>query len=71
MEDKSSNQEPEQPTARSAVKVGIAFGAGVAKGWAHIGVIKRLDEAGIVPDVIAGASIGAPRWRLLRSRKDR
>lgn len=41
------------------VKLGIAFGAGAAKGWAHIGVIKRLDEAGIVPDVITGASIGA------------
>lgn len=41
------------------VKVGIAFGAGAAKGWAHIGVIKRLEQAGIVPDVIAGASIGA------------
>ena len=43
----------------SSVKVGIAFGAGVAKGWAHLGVIMRLDEAGIVPDVVAGASIGA------------
>lgn len=42
-----------------APKVGIAFGAGAAKGWAHIGVIKRLEQAGIVPDVIAGASIGA------------
>lgn len=48
------------PDPRGApIKLGIAFGAGAAKGWAHIGVIKRLEEAGIVPDVIAGASIGA------------
>lgn len=58
MGDQSSNNT--QTADRSPpVKVGIAFGAGVAKGWSHIGVIKRLDEAGIVPDVIAGASIGA------------
>ena len=58
MEDTSS---PQPPAVREppAANLGIAFGAGAAKGWAHIGVIKRLDEAGIVPDVIAGASIGA------------
>ena len=58
MEDISSAQPP-AATEQPAAKLGIAFGAGAAKGWAHIGVIKRLDEAGIVPDVIAGASIGA------------
>ncbi len=42
-----------------AAKLGIALGAGVAKGWAHIGVIQRLEEAGIVADVTAGTSIGA------------
>lgn len=40
-------------------RLGIAFGSGAARGWAHIGVIQRLAEAGIVPDVIAGTSIGA------------
>ena len=58
MGDKSSNHTQTADPSPPA-KVGIAFGAGVAKGWSHIGVIKRLDEAGIVPDVIAGASIGA------------
>lgn len=40
-------------------KIGLALGGGAARGWAHIGVIKALAEAGIVPDIIAGTSIGA------------
>jgi NTE family protein len=41
------------------VKIGLALGGGAAKGWSHIGVVRVLEEAGIVPDVIAGCSIGA------------
>ena len=40
-------------------KIGLALGAGSARGWAHLGVIKALKEAGIEPDIIAGTSIGA------------
>jgi len=40
-------------------KIGLALGSGAARGWAHIGVIKVLRHAGIEPDVITGASIGA------------
>lgn len=40
-------------------KIGLALGSGSARGWAHIGVLKALDEAGIVPDVICGSSVGA------------
>jgi len=40
-------------------KVGLALGGGSARGWAHIGVLRALNEAGIRPDVIAGTSIGA------------
>jgi len=39
--------------------LGIALGGGVARGWAHIGAIRALIEAGIRPDIIAGTSIGA------------
>ena len=39
--------------------IGIALGGGAARGWAHIGVLRALDEAGIRPQVIAGTSIGA------------
>lgn len=38
---------------------GLALGSGSARGWAHIGVIRALAEAGIRVDCIAGASIGA------------
>ena len=41
------------------VKVGLALGSGAAKGWAHIGVIKALERAGIEIDVVAGCSVGA------------
>ncbi len=44
---------------RPRAKVGLALGSGVARGWAGIGVMRKLMEAGIEPDVIAGTSIGA------------
>ena len=40
-------------------KIGLALGSGAARGWAHIGVIEALEEAGIRPDVVCGSSIGA------------
>ena len=40
-------------------RIGLALGGGAARGWAHIGVLEVLAENGIVPDVIAGTSIGA------------
>ncbi len=46
-------------TARFRPKVGLILGSGSARGWAHIGVIKTLQEAGIRPDIICGTSIGA------------
>lgn len=44
---------PEKP------KIGIAFGSGGARGWAHIGVIRALKECGIQPTCLSGSSIGA------------
>ena len=41
------------------LRIGLALGSGSARGWAHIGVIDALTEAGIVPDVICGSSMGA------------
>ncbi len=43
----------------AGLKIGLALGGGVARGWAHIGVIKALCAAGLKPDIIAGTSIGA------------
>ena len=39
--------------------VGIVLGAGAARGWAHIGVLRALADAGIQPQVVCGTSIGA------------
>jgi len=39
--------------------VGVAFGAGGAKGWAHVGALRSLERAGYVVDAVAGSSIGA------------
>jgi len=41
------------------MKIGIALGGGGAKGFAHIGVLTALSQAGIEPDVVAGTSMGA------------
>jgi len=41
------------------LKTGIALGGGGAKGLAHIGVIKVLEEHGIFPQLVSGTSIGA------------
>jgi NTE family protein len=40
-------------------KIGLALGGGSARGWAHIGVLRALNDAGIYPDIVAGTSIGA------------
>lgn len=40
-------------------KLGIALSGGGARGFAHIGALKALEEAGFKPDVVAGVSAGA------------
>ncbi len=39
--------------------IGLALGGGVARGWAHIGAVRRLEEHGVRPDIVAGTSVGA------------
>ena len=39
--------------------IGLALGGGAARGFAHFGVLRVLQQHGIVPDVIVGTSIGA------------
>ncbi|MBA4336616.1 hypothetical protein C0416_02470 [bacterium] len=41
------------------LKIGLALGSGGAKGLAHIGCLKVLEEYGIKPDMITGTSMGA------------
>ncbi len=40
-------------------RIALALGGGAARGWAHIGVLRALDEAGIKVSMVAGTSIGA------------
>jgi predicted acylesterase/phospholipase RssA len=40
-------------------KLGLVLGAGGAKGYAHVGVLQVLEEAGYTIDSVAGSSIGA------------
>lgn len=40
-------------------RIALALGGGAARGWAHIGVLRALDEAGIDVTMVAGTSIGA------------
>jgi NTE family protein len=39
--------------------VGLVLGAGGTRGFAHVGVLKVLEEEGIVPDLVVGVSSGA------------
>lgn len=50
---------PVPAETRSKAKVALALGGGAARGWAHIGVLRALDEEGIEVGMIAGTSIGA------------
>ncbi len=43
----------------AGIRLGLALGAGGARGWAHIGVLKVLEDAGIHIDMISGTSMGA------------
>lgn len=43
----------------SRPKTALVLGAGSARGFAHIGVIKAIEAAGIKPDLIVGASAGS------------
>lgn len=56
--DRAASTDPTEPEPKR-LSIGLALGGGAARGFAHIGVIKTLVANGIVPDVIAGTSIGA------------
>jgi NTE family protein len=52
---------PQTPTvaAKRPPKIGLALGGGAARGFAHVGVIAALEEAGIKVDLIVGTSAGS------------
>ena len=53
-------------------KTGLVLSGGGARGFAHLGVIQALNDAGIFPEVISGSSAGAiagasSDWKLVTS----
>ncbi|MBL8378056.1 MAG: patatin-like phospholipase family protein [Burkholderiales bacterium] len=61
-------QPPSSPRARP--RVGLALGGGAVRGFAHIGVIKILEQNGIPVDVVAGTSAGSVVGALYASGLD-
>ena len=45
--------------SKRAPRIGLALGGGAAKGFAHVGVIAVLEEAGLRPDYLVGTSAGS------------
>jgi len=50
---------PPQAAAKRPPRVGLALGGGAARGFAHVGVIQVLEEAGLRPDLVVGTSAGS------------
>ena len=46
-------------TPKRPPRIGLALGGGAARGFAHVGVIQALEEAGIRPDLVVGTSAGS------------
>src|SRR5262245_62111294 len=61
--DKSRLPEPStaaiEPIRSERPVIALALGSGGSRGFAHVGVIKALEEAGIKPDIVVGSSSGA------------
>jgi NTE family protein len=49
----------EAPAPAQAPRLALVLGSGGPRGFAHIGVLKVLEEAGVRPDLVVGSSVGA------------
>ncbi|WHZ12120.1 MAG: patatin-like phospholipase domain-containing protein [Burkholderiaceae bacterium] len=47
------------PVPKRPPRIGLALGGGAARGFAHVGVIQVLEQAGIRPDLVVGTSAGS------------
>ena len=50
---------PEESHDRKPYRLGVALSGGGARGFAHIGALTAIEEAGLRPDIIAGVSAGS------------
>lgn len=62
-------QTPSPPAPRQ-VRLGLALGGGAARGFAHVGVIQVLEEAGLQPQLVTGTSAGSLVAALYASGKN-
>src|SRR5688572_7294647 len=61
---------PRMPLQRKPIRFALVLGGGGSRGLAHIGVLEKLDEEGIRPDIIVGCSAGSIVGALYASRPD-
>jgi len=61
---------PDGAVVKRVPKFGLALGGGAARGFAHVGVIQVLEEAGIKPDMVVGTSAGSVVAAFYASGKD-
>lgn len=61
---------PDTSVGKRVPKLGLALGGGAARGFAHVGVIQVLEEAGIKPDLVVGTSAGSVVAAFYASGKD-
>ena len=52
-------QPPVLVPIKKPLKIGLALGGGAARGFAHVGVIAVLEEAGLKPQLVVGTSAGS------------
>lgn len=55
----SDDTMPMPPQGQPRRRIGLVLGSGMARGWAHIGVIRALTRLGFHFDIVTGCSIGA------------
>ncbi len=55
----ASTEAPQATQERRTARIGLALGGGAARGFAHVGVIQVLEEAGLHPQLVTGTSAGS------------
>ena len=48
------SEEPVVARRRRTPRLGLVLGSGAARGWAHVGVVRALERAGVRPDIVCG-----------------
>ena len=65
-----TSEAPVAPAERRQARIGLALGGGAARGFAHVGVIQVLEEAGLHPQLVTGTSAGSLVAALYASGKN-